>query len=59
MLHAGFVRHGTNPFSSPVILFKKKYGEWRFCTGYIALNKVTMPNKFPIPMIDELLVEEL
>ena len=57
MLEASVIRNSNSSFASPVVLIKKKNGSWRFCVDYRLLNKLTVKDRFPIPLVEELLDE--
>jgi hypothetical protein len=57
MLAKGWIQPSTSPYSSPVLLVRKKTGDWSLCVNFRRLNALTMKNKYPLPVIEELLEE--
>nr|GEU74606.1 reverse transcriptase domain-containing protein [Tanacetum cinerariifolium] len=50
----GFIRPGTLPWGARVLFVKKKDGSVRMCIDYQELNKLTVKNRYLLPMIDDI-----
>lgn len=57
MLDKGVIHTSASPFASPVVLVKKKDEGWRLSVDYRVLTKLTVKNRYPIPLIDDLFDE--
>ena len=55
LLDEGIFQFSYSPWSSPVVLVKKKDGNTRFCVDYRQLNSVTKKDNYPLPRIDDAL----
>ncbi|KAA0046199.1 RNA-directed DNA polymerase-like protein [Cucumis melo var. makuwa] len=54
LLNAGFIRPAKASYGAPVLFKKKKDESLRLCIDYRALNKLTVRNKYPLPIITDL-----
>jgi hypothetical protein len=54
LLEKGYIRPSTTPWAALVLFVEKKDGTKRMCIDYIALNEVTVKNKYPMPRIEDL-----
>lgn len=52
---AGVIECCSCPWSSPVVLVRKKYGAWWFCFDYRKLNARTHKDVYPLHRIEETL----
>jgi transposase InsO family protein len=52
-LSRGWIRHSKSPAGAPILFAKKKDGSMRLCVDYRGLNKVTVKNRHPLPLITE------
>src|SRR5260370_977722 len=55
----GYIRLSKSPYSSPFFFIKKKDGKLRPVQDYRKLNEWTVQNKYPLPLIKELITKLL
>lgn len=55
MQRSGVIEQSTSPWSSPIVLVRKKNGSTRFCVDYRKLNSITKKDSYPLPRIDDTL----
>jgi hypothetical protein len=55
MLEAGIIRPRQSSCAALVVMVLKKEGSWNICPYFRELNKITIKDKFLIPVIHELL----
>ena len=54
-LAKGFIRESTSPAGSPILFVPKKDGTLRLCVDYRGLNDITIKNRYPLPLINEIM----
>lgn len=57
LLEKGFIRPSRSPYGAPVLFVRQPDGaggiKMRMCVDYRALNKITIKNRYPLPLISE------
>jgi hypothetical protein len=54
-LAKNFIQHSKSPAGAPIFFVKKKDGSLWMCVDYRGLNKITVKNRYPLPLISGLL----
>ena len=51
----GWIKRSMSAYSSPIVCVRKKDGSLRLCIDYRDLNKKTIPDRMPLPRINDVL----
>lgn len=54
-LEEGIIKPSCSEFASPIVLVKKKCGATRICCDYRKINKKIIRDRFPLPLIEDVL----
>ncbi|GFV97935.1 retrovirus-related Pol polyprotein from transposon 17.6 [Trichonephila clavipes] len=54
-LNEGIIRPSSSEYASPIVMVKKKDGSSRMCIDYRKLNQKLVKDKFPLPIIEDVL----
>ncbi|GFW83356.1 retrovirus-related Pol polyprotein from transposon 412 [Trichonephila clavipes] len=54
-LNEGIIRPSSSEYASPIVMVKKKDGSSRMCIDYRKLNQKLVKDKFPLPLIEDVL----
>lgn len=55
LLENGIIQNSQSPYASPILLVKKKTGEYRMCVDFRAINRKTVKSTYPLPRVDDYL----
>lgn len=53
MLKKGIIKPSESPFASTVTMVRKKTGKFRKCVDYRSLNKMTIRDHYPLPLVED------
>ncbi|GFW91653.1 transposon Tf2-9 polyprotein [Trichonephila clavipes] len=54
-LQQGIIKESVSDYCSPIVLCKKKDGNLRLCIDYRKINSKTEKDRYPLPLIEEVL----